>query len=554
VAKTDEMKGAVDPRSAALLADMGIALVEAGDLGRTLQRLAHGAREISGARYAAIGVLDGPGDGLAEFITSGIDDETRARIGAPPKGRGLLGAIIEEQAPVLVDEISEDPRSGGFPDGHPPMSSFLGVPIRLGPRIYGNIYVTDAEEGSFSKRHVRLLETLAAYAAIAIRGAELREERQRWIEGLEGICGISGSLGMSLELSEILPEAARRTRALLDCDTVGIALWKGGRLTVPFAHGRGALQLEALDSEPADLGEFTAIVESALAPVQCHAAVLEAEGQELGVLAAVSRAPLDKQQREVVEILAQHVAAAVSHAQSFAEQRRHLTDESARHAVELEERLAREAQARALLAQENERARVARELHDETGQLLTGVGLRLKALASRVDPAAARELEELREHVREVQGSMRQVLRRLRPVNLEHGLGVAISELAERATESSGCRINVDIGPLPPIDEEVELVLFRVSQEALTNVARHSGASRASVLMSSFGSRVRLTVEDDGRGFDPQARTDRMGLAGIAERVGLVGGELRIDSAPDGGTAIVVDLSAAIGPQEEAST
>jgi two-component system sensor histidine kinase UhpB len=190
-------------------------------------------------------------------------------------------------------------------------------------------------------------------------------------------------------------------------------------------------------------------------------------------------------------------------------------------------------------------------LHDETGQLLTGVSLRLKALTSRVEPQAAQELSELQEHVKSAQDSMRQILRRLRPIDLGRGLGQAIRELAQRTRDTCACEVRVELEPLPPIAEEVELVLFRVCQEGLTNVARHSGASHAMVALTAFDQRVRLMIEDDGVGFDVEAPTGRLGLSGVAERVELVGGTLRITSSPGAGTAIVVDVAAASAPAED---
>ncbi len=526
-----------------MLADLGVALVEAGDVGQMLQRLAHAAREVSRARYAAIGVLNREGTGLSDFVTSGISEEQRKRIGELPRGRGLLGAIIEDEAPLRVDDIAADPRSSGFPKEHPPMTSFLGLPIVLAGRVYGNIYVTDSEgDGGFSDEDERVLETLAAYAAIAIRGAQLRGERQRWIEGLEGICNVSGAIGRNLRLADLLPEAARQTRQLLGCDTVGIGLISEGRLRFPFAHGPNALRLEALDSAAVESAHVRDHIEQALEGYRCLVEPLKVDGQSIGKLVAVCTNELDPWQADIVALLATHIAMAVANAEQFQEERRRLAEESDRRAWKLEERLSQEVHARALLAQEDERARVARELHDETGQLLTGVSLRLKALGARVDQAAAEEIGDLQKHVKDAQESMRQILRRLRPLDLQKGLGDAIRELARRAQGTSDCEVAVESTPLPPIPEEVELVLFRVVQEALTNVVRHSEASHAAVVLTALEGHLRLSIEDDGVGFNPTQATDRMGLSGIAERVDLIGGKLRITSSPESGTVIVVDV------------
>lgn len=541
-----------DRATASLLADLGIALVEASDIGELLQRLADAARTISRARYAAIGVLNAQGDGLVEFVTAGVDEETRARIGEPPAGRGLLGAIIRERTAIRVDDIAADARSAGFPPGHPAMTSFMGLPIRLGERVFGNIYVTDSASGSFSDGDQRLLETLAAYAAIAVRGAELRDERQRWIDGLEGICAISGAVGRLLDMAELLPEATRRSRSLLRCDTVGIGLLgDDGRLRFPFAHGPHALALESIEPPSPGLGGVRSALDAAIPDMDSLVTPLVSEGRTLGALITIGHPPAGAWQARVVEVLAQHIAIAVRNASTVSEQETLIGQEWESRLEETRERLRHELTARTLAAQEEERTRVARELHDEAGQLLTGVGLRLKALEPAVEPQVAGEIAALRDHVRDAQRSMRQILRRLRPVDLEHGLTHAITEMAGRVQESSGCEVRVDVAALPAMSDDVELVLFRACQEALTNIARHSEATRADVSLVALEGRLRLTIEDNGVGFDPGETNDRFGLGGVAERVELVGGRLRLQSAPGAGTAVTVDVDAAEPPRGE---
>lgn len=541
-----------DRATAGLLADLGIALVEASDIGELLQRLADAAREVSRARYAAIGVLNARGDGLVEFVTAGVDEATRERIGDLPTGRGLLGAIIRERTAIRVDDIATDERSAGFPPGHPPMTSFMGLPIHLGDRVFGNIYVTDSAAGSFSDEDQRLLETLAAYAAIAVRGAEIRAERQLWIDGLEGICAITGAVGRLLDMSELLPEAVRRSRSLLRCDTVGIGLLGGdGRLRFPFAHGPHALTLEAIETSTPGLSGVRSALDAELPDLDSMVEPLVSEGRTLGALIAIGNPRTGPWQARVMEVLAQHIAIAVGNAGTVSEQETRIGQEWEDRLEETRERLRHELTARTLAAQEEERTRVARELHDEAGQLLTGVGLRLKALEPAVEPEVAGEIAALRDHVRDAQTSMRQILRRLRPVDLEHGLTHAITEMAGRIQESSGCDVVVEVAALPAMSDDVELVLFRACQEALTNVARHSEATRADVSLVALEGRLRLTIEDNGVGFDPGETNDRFGLGGVAERVELVGGHLRLQSAPGAGTAVTVDVDAAGPPRGE---
>jgi signal transduction histidine kinase len=199
---------------------------------------------------------------------------------------------------------------------------------------------------------------------------------------------------------------------------------------------------------------------------------------------------------------------------------------------------------RSVEAQEAERARVARELHDESGQVLTALALHLKALEEDVGPGDARDrIVEMRRSLASASSSLRELATRLRPSAVEeHGLEDAIEDQAARLRRA-GVTVDVDVRGLgADLPEEIQTVLFRVVQESLTNVARHSGAEHASVVVSTREGRLRLMVEDDGCGFDTAAPTARLGLAGIRERVELLGGHLRIESSVDGGTAVVVDL------------
>jgi GAF domain-containing protein len=148
-----------------------------------LRRIAEGARDLVQARYAALGVL-GPDGGLEQFIHVGVDEETVARIGHLPEGKGLLGALIDEPHPIRLANLADDPRSVGFPEGHPPMNSFLGVPIRIRDEVYGNLYLTEREGGPFTAEDEELVAALAATAASAIDNARLYAEagrRQRWL-------------------------------------------------------------------------------------------------------------------------------------------------------------------------------------------------------------------------------------------------------------------------------------------------------------------------------------------------------------------------------------
>ena len=526
-----------------LLAQLGVELAEAGRVNDMLVRLADAAREVTHARYAAIGVV-GPDGQISDFFTSGLDEDARRRIGDPPRGLGLLGAIRSSAGPIRIADIGADPRATGFPEGHPSMTSFLGTPIRVRERHFGNIYVTDSDEGEFTPRDERLIQALAAFAAVAIRGGELRDERQRWIDGLEGVCGIAATLSRpGQDLGELLPEAARRSRALLNCDTVGVALGAETGLRVPYAFGPRALRLEAIGAF-ASAGEL----QGRLTPHSCHVAPF-GEGDAAGAIVVVADGEVGHWREEVADILAQHVGGAVVAAQTVSDVKRDLREESDARTAALAAELERRSQQRAVMAQEGERARIARELHDETGQLLTGISLRLKGLGQRLgDSALEGEIDDLRGHVRGVQDAIRRFLRELRPVDLDEGLASAVSDLVTEASSESSCHFKASCDPLPPLPEEVEVALYRIAQEGITNVLRHSDADHATVTLSSTGTSLRLSIEDDGRGFLEGADTAGHGLTGIRERVELIGGGVRISSTPGAGTAVVVDLGLAQDP------
>lgn len=382
------------------LVESGISIGSGLELDSVLRRLVESARRVVGARYAALGVIEPDGSGLARFLWSGIDDLTAMNIGHLPEGRGLLGRLIHDAQPLRVDDMAAHPSSSGFPPGHPPMRTFLGVPVRLGDEVFGNLYLTDREGG-------------------------------------------------------------------------------------PFTEGDERLAL----------------------------------------------------------VLAEQAASAIANARAVEDERARLTESAALAAARERQQAAAEGHRRAMRAQEAERVRVARELHDETGQVLTAVALELRALEQHVDDAGREQLAGARRSLAEATSALRDLALRLRPSGLaEHGLASAIERQADRLRVDPGIEVDVAIDDLPGLGEEIEITLFRVVQEALTNIQRHSGARHASVLITRRPGRVRVLVEDDGAGFDATAATDRLGLTGIRERVALVEGTAAFESSPGAGTTVVVEV------------
>ncbi len=427
------------------------------------------------------------------------------------------------------------------------MTSFLGVPIALGDEVYGNLYVTDKLSGTFTREDERLARTLAAQAAVAIDNARRHDRERRRAEEMETALEIGRALLSVLDLDELLPLIARRARRLADADTVAVGVRDGDQIVFRYAHGAGALELEGR-REPADIAALGAPL-AGLAEGTWEIVPLELDGALAGALVAVRGRPFDLAAKRLLRLLSVQGAIALANARAHSDERERLLASAALEAARAQEQAAAEGFRRAVEAQEAERARIARELHDEAGQVLTGLSLHLRAIEERErDPDVRSSLAELRASVGAVSSGLRELITELRPSGLrEHGLEGAVQRQAERLREATGISVDVAVSRLPALTQEVEVVVFRVVQEALTNVARHSGASHASVVASAHGGRLRIVVEDDGRGFDPAAPTSRLGLAGIRERIQMLGGALRIDSSPGAGTALTVDLDMSKG-------
>jgi signal transduction histidine kinase len=529
----------------ASLVDAGLSLGGAFELDALLARIVQAAREVVGARYAALGVLDADRTELVEFVTAGISPEQRAAIGDLPRGRGLLGALITDASPLRLERISDDPRSVGFPPNHPQMQSFLGVPVGLRGQVFGNLYLTDKIGGPFSEEDQQLALTLAAQAAVAVDNVRRLEAERRRADELESVQDVARAVLTTLDLDSLLPLVARRARRLTGAATVGVAVaGEEGDLVFRHAHGVDALALEGATAPP-DMGLLTAQLERDLAAATVEACPLELDGRVAGALVAVASRPFDDDARRLLATFSTHVALALANARAVRARVQEVEAQAQRQAEAALRRAADEGVRRAIEAQDAERARLARELHDEAGQALTALAVHLRALEGDVPEGPLRaRVAELRGQVGAASTALRELATRLRPSALqEGGLARAIEDQAELVRAGAGIDVDVDLAGLDAdLPDDVQVALFRVVQEALTNVVRHADASSVSIVATVRKSRMRVVVDDDGRGFDPSAPTDRLGLAGIRERVELLGGSLRIESSPGGGTAVVVDL------------
>jgi two-component system, NarL family, sensor histidine kinase DevS len=528
----------LDERRLRRLIDVGRGLVAQLDLEAVLGEVVEVARELTGARYAALGILDEDRRELERFIYVGIDEETRTRIGELPRGRGVLGELIRNPTPLRLAEVGAHPRSFGFPPGHPPMHSFLGVPIVVRGQAYGNLYLTEKEGGDFDEADEEAATILAEWAAVTIFNVRLyaqsEEERgalERAVHGLEATTEIARAVGGETDRARVLETIAKRARALAGARSLLVLLRDGGpRLEVVAAAG---------ECGPGPIGRYVTLSsetsEEALAALgglglEARAALLAPlsfRGRSLGTIVALDR--LEEGPDFYAEDARMLVAASASAAAAVA------TVQSV-----TEERLRQN-----LKTAERERARWARELHDS---VLQGLGSRRVLLSSalkRGDPELLKEavrdaLETVGRDIDELRG----LITELRPATLDQlGLRAALEDLAERVSHSADVELSTDLSiETARMDADLETAVYRLVQEALTNVGKHAQASAVTLQVIDREGRLDVLVSDDGRGFDPAAGCSGYGLDGMRERVELVGGELQIDSQPGAGTRMMASI------------
>jgi signal transduction histidine kinase len=568
----------LDNRRLRLLIDVGRSLVARLDLEGVLDLVLDAARELTGARYAAIGILDERKRELERFLTLGVDEATHAAIGDLPRGRGVLGELIRHAEPLRLADVAAHPRSHGFPAGHPPMHTFLGAPIVIRGESWGNVYLAEKAGGEeFGEEDEAALTVLADWAAIAIENARLyeglarrrdeverqRDHAQRSVRALAVMTDIARSVGGETDIDRILELIVNRGRALVEARALLILLAEGDGLVVAATAGELEADLHGVHlpiegtlpgqvllagraerlSGPQSLGaELDDLGVSAEAAMLVP---LNFRGASSGVLAALDRTVdgpgFGPEDERLLRSFAASAATAVATAQSVEAER-------LRHSLE---------------AAEQERKRWARELHDETLQALGGLRM-LHSAALRSDAGPGETRAALEEGIGLIDteiDSLSALIAELRPAALDQiGLAPALRTLAERKSREGGLEIDVLVrmrdGEGERLPQETESTLYRLVQEALNNVAKHAAASRAEAVVERSGDVVEITVSDDGRGFDPAAVNGGFGLIGMRERVGLAGGELTIEAAPGEGTTVtaVIPLRPPAAPAQRSSS
>jgi signal transduction histidine kinase len=543
------MKASLDPLQLGRLLDLGRSVVAKLDVEEVLDQILEAAREITGARYAALGVLNEPRTELERFFTAGIDADARGAIGDLPRGRGVLGVLIDDPRPLRLSDIGRHHRSYGFPDGHPPMSSFLGVPILIGGEPWGNLYLTEKDGGEFTEADEQAVGVLADWAATAIGNARLYEtserccaDLERAVRGLEATHDIATAIGSAASLERVLELIVKRGRALIDAKTVVIMLREEDELVVvagaghaidmhgvrlPIDKSTSGRVLERGRAERiSDVANRLGIDPAKFGVPDAHTALLVPmtnRGRTLGVLAAFDRGlehdVFSEEDEQLLRTFAATAANAVAMAQSVEADRLRS----------------------AIAAADAERQRWGRELHDETLQGLGGLRVLLASALQRGDPDEKDiAMREAIEEIETAIGNLRSIITDLRPSVLDDlGLRAALSALIERRGRDEITIVGELDLPDPRagedrLSQELEVTVYRLVQEALTNVAKHAHASKVRVSVTAGEWEVTLEVQDDGVGFAVEEPRSGFGLAGMNERVYLAGGTLQIQSGKEG--------------------
>ncbi|MFJ2033826.1 GAF domain-containing protein [Streptosporangium sp. NPDC087985] len=509
------------------------------DLETVLRRIVETATTLVDAGYGALGVI-GEENTLIQFVPVGLSEEEIARIEHWPHGLGLLGLLIKEPQTLRMGDLSQHPESYGFPPGHPPMGSFLGVPIRGREEVFGNLYLTEKREGGeFDEEDEAIATALATAAGVAIENARLYEESRRREMWLQASSEVTTSLLSGAEPQEVLTLMGRRAREMANADIVMIMIPDGARevLRVVIADGLAAEHLAQvefsvtgslagrafLSGEPimvTDLGDtdMPATIVDHLGAGPTAAVPLGAAGAVRGVLTLgkrPGRIPFSS-----TELRTLH---------SFAGQA----------AVALELAEAREDAERLGLLED--RDRIAKDLHDVVIQRLFAVAMTLMSIVRFVEhPEASGRLQR---GIDELDETIRQIRSTIFALQMSHeaavpSLRARIVELVENARGHLGFmpglrmegRLDNEV-PAPVAEH-----LLAVLREALSNIVRHAKASRADVFTEVTDDRLALIVHDNGVGLSGDS--GRSGLRNLQDRATQLGGSFEAESSPDGGTRL----------------
>lgn len=518
------------------LIDAILAITSGLKLDATLRAIVHTAAELVDARYGALG-MRGYDHRLVEFVYEGIDEETRHLIGSLPEGRGVLGALIEEPKPIRLDDISRHPASVGFPLHHPPMRTFLGVPVRIRDEVFGNLYLTEKADGQpFSDDDEVLVQALAAAAGIAVDNARLFEEsrtREAWIEatrdiGTQMLAGADPAMVFRLIAEEaltLMAGAATLVAVPLDdeapaCEVDDLVIVEvAGEISPAVKQMTVAVSGTSIggvfhDRTPRRFDRLDLAVDGPVEPGPALVLPLRAADTVAGVLVALRSAdeqPFSDKQLDMMAAFADQAALAwrLATAQRQMREVEILTD----------------------------RDRIARDLHDHVIQRLFAVGLTLQGAAPRARVPAVREsiyssIDDLQEIIQEIRSAIFDLhAGPSRATGLRHRLDKVIDQLAIPALHTTVQYT----GPLSVVDTVLANHAEAVLREAVSNAVRHANATSLAINVSVEDD-VRVEVVDDGVGISGDITES--GLRNLRQRADDAGGEFTVENMPTGGTLL----------------
>jgi signal transduction histidine kinase len=532
------------------LLDVGRAVTSELDQRVLFDRILQTARELTGARYAALGILNDGGEELRTFLTCGVDERTQRLIGDLPRGRGVLGMLITDPRPLRLADVTDAAASHGFSAGHPVMRSFLGVPVLVAGRAWGNLYLTEKTDGPFSEQDEQAAVILAGWASVAIENARLyeisehrRERAERATRALEAARDVTVALGdAETDLESVLALIARRAGELVSATGVTIWLRDGVDLVHSAVAGQprsGQPPARIAIAKPGSGHALDLAVPQRVTASHSHVA------RELGVPTGSSAllVPMLFRTGPVGLLVAVNEFLGTG---GFTDDDEYVLGTfvaSAATAVALAQSAAGERLRGALAAAEAERTRWARELHDETLQSLGGLRMLLGATL-RYQGDLTQTRAAVQTGIEEVQGvidGLRGLITELRPAALDElGLEAALDALLDRHRRHGSFTLASDLSLRDPTacgsrrERELESTAYRLVQEALTNIEKHAGAEHVGVSALESDTQLTLEITDDGNGFDPGGPVSGFGLTGMRERVTLARGTLTITADQDG--------------------
>ena len=522
----------------------------------TLKRIVVVAAELVHARYAALGVPDESGEVLAEFVTTGLSPEAEARISHRPRGHGLLGLIMREGRPLRLRDLAQHPKSVGFPPNHPRMTSFLGVPILFQGKPVGNLYLTDKRDAEeFSETDQTLIELLATHAANAVHNARLYqttvahgEELEQRNRELDALNAVAIAISQHLDLNQVMSEALDHALVISGAEAGEIFLLDQPSGDMVLALQRGSFpesfwtirrfrRGEGFPGEVAVTGEPLVthspardllflreqVIKAGFTVFACLPLV--AKGKVVGTLDLAARDPqtFDERNLRLLTAICHQIGVAVENARLYGQVQQ--------------------------LRVVEERQRIGMDLHDGVIQSIYAVGLTLEYITGQLaegDITGASErlrgaIESLNATIRDIRAYILDLRpRRFEGDDLVRGLERLLAEF--KANTLMAVEFAADPDADRQLVPEARLALFHIAQEALSNAARHSRASRVMVKLLDGGADVTLSLKDNGRGFDLEQAERRVGhgLLNMRDRASAIGGEVTIESPDRQGTEVRV--------------